>query len=340
MSDISLAAKNGIENDLWQTHSQLNTLYRKVLHRLGAADQVAVARKVEKAYRNYIKVAQEFYRAYIERLYARYHIPELQPVFTGLHLKQMELPPESVVDAQAAGVTSDVIASCHHTLICLGDLARYRTLQRPVKDRRWDNSLTYYSLSIALSPESGIGHHQIGLVHLEVRDYFHVVYHLYRAMACDKPYGLALGNLNRAFKEALKPSDTPTTLTDKDNLRNWFVKLLARFSKQEELKSYDEMEEEVLHRFSRALRIVDDSDLQDMLRIMILTNISAYHVAAKQARGESSFQSVLLNHTPLFLCTDCLVPCQKNGAKRPLWCPRSYFDGTSARSMPLPASFA
>ncbi|KAH8895052.1 hypothetical protein GQ53DRAFT_839417 [Thozetella sp. PMI_491] len=290
LGDTKFAAEKGIELDLWQTHLLINAVYRKVLHRLSSSHQKSTKRKVDNLYQHFLKVAQEFYRGYLQRISARYGIKELTHALRRLKLSEMELPPESQVNASASGVKYEVIASCHQTLICLGDLARYRTFQRPAEKRNWASALTAYELATSLSPDSGFGHHQTGLIYLETRDYFRAVYYMYRAMGCSRPHELAVGNLNRAFKEVLKPDAFASKKgwTDTAAMTNWFVKLHGRFAKGEERKAYDEMEEEVLHRFSRSLKVEGDANLHDALLKMIVTNIAAYSATVKKTIGHWS----------------------------------------------------
>jgi hypothetical protein len=257
-----------------------------VLARLQGNDFVVLRRKLEKLYSNYLKTAQYFYRGYLQRVCARYDMKDLTRIARRAELEEMPVPDKDKVDAAASQLDSIVTASCHKTLIYLGDLARYRTLLR-TKDRKWDGALSYYLLANELIPESGYGHHQCGVIHVENEDHLQVVYHLYRALACAQPHPNASTNLEREFRDLQKRKN----ITTKHALVTWFVKLHAFYYQGKEFTERKELESEVDHRLAVALKTGTGygSDL-DLLKL-VLTNITAY-VAAQDRIGSKKFRPV------------------------------------------------
>jgi len=268
------------------THTLVTKTYRKVLGRLQGNDHVVFKRKLEKLYSNYLKTAQYFYRGYLQRVCARYDMKDLKRIARQADLEEMPLPDKEKVDPTAAQLESVVKRSCHKTLIYLGDLARYRTLLR-TKDPKWDGALAYYLLANELIPESGLGHHQCGVIYVEIEDHLQVVYHLYRALACDMPHPNASTNLELEFRDLQRRRD----ITTKHALVTWFVKLHAFYSQGKEFTERKELEREVDHRLGLAMKTGKgyDSDL-DLLKI-ILINITAY-VAAQDKVASMDIQLV------------------------------------------------
>lgn len=268
------ANEKNAEDALWHTHTLVTKAYRKVLGRLQGDDNVVLRRKVEKLYAHYLKTAQYFYRGYLQRVCARYDMKDLKRIARRADLEEMPLPDKEKVDASATQLEDIVKRSCHKTLIYLGDLARYRTLLR-AKDPKWDNALAYYLLANELIPESGHGYHQCGVIYVEIGDHLQVVYHLYRALACDMPHPNASTNLDLEFRELQKRKD----ITTKHALVTWFVKLHAFYSQGKEFTERKELEKEVDHRLDLAMKSGKgyDSDV-DLLKI-VLINITAYVAA-------------------------------------------------------------
>ncbi|AEO58063.1 hypothetical protein MYCTH_2305083 [Thermothelomyces thermophilus ATCC 42464] len=293
--DMRAANEKNAEDALWHTHTLVTKTYRKVLGRLQGDDNVVLRRKVEKLYAHYLKTAQYFYRGYLQRVCARYDMKDLKRIARRADLQEMPLPDKEKVDASAAQLEDIVKRSCHKTLIYLGDLSRYRTLLR-AKDPKWDGALAYYLLANELIPESGHGYHQCGVIYVETGDHLQVVYHLYRALACDLPHPNASTNLDLEFRELQKRKD----ITSKHALVTWFVKLHAFYSQGKDFTERKELEREVDHRLGLAMKSGKgyDSDL-DLLKI-VLINITAYVAAQDKVaknwtdEGSRSCQFLLL----------------------------------------------
>lgn len=251
--------------------------------RLQGHDNAVLRRKLERLYSTYLKTAQYFYKGYLQRVCARYDMKDLRRIARQADLQEMPVPDADKVDPAAAHLDEIVKESCHKMLIYLGDLSRYRTLMRP-KDRKWDAALSYYFLANELIPESGYGHHQCGVIYVETEDHLEVVYHLYRALACDMPHPNAPTNLKREFNDLQKRKSTGI----KHALVNWFVKLHAFYFQGKEFAERKELESEVDHRLAVSMKTGTGlgSD-KDLLKI-ILINISAYVVAKEKIRSRKA----------------------------------------------------
>ncbi|KAK0673886.1 hypothetical protein QBC41DRAFT_103979 [Cercophora samala] len=278
--DFRVTKEKHVEDTLWQVHTLITKAYRKVLGRLNGNDNAVLRRRVERLYAAYLKTAQSFYKGWLQRVCARYSIKDLQRIARVIGI-EMSVPEAHKVDAAAQKLDEIVRDSCHKTLIYLGDLARYRTLLRN-KDRNWDNALSYYFLANDLAPESGYGHHQCGVIYAETDDHLHIVYHMYRAMVCDKPHPNAAPNLEREFRDIQKKRGGDA----RQVFITWFLKLQAFYYQGKEFSERKELENEVDHRLAVAMKsgTLFKSD-QDLLKI-ILINITSYAACAQKVQDK------------------------------------------------------
>ncbi len=284
-TDIQFAHENGVEGKLWHSHVCINNEYRKVTGHLKPSGQVVLLRNIEKQYAKHLKTAQYFYKGFIERLSARYQLPRLQRIAHRMKTEYIKV--DDVIDAKAASVDAQVTASCHHTLLHLGDLARYRTKQSRQKGQGFDTALVYYGLAHDIMPTSGDAHHQMGVVCADEKKDFDIVYHFYRAWAVKQPHPNVSKNLTSEFKSLISPS--PPTAGNaakepKQTFALWFVRLHAHFFMGEPFSQQDELEKEVLHRFEVLLTTPGSFAV---LQKALLINISAYDVALKKAQSQS-----------------------------------------------------
>lgn len=294
-ADFQYAADQKVEAALWQTHIILNSVYRKLLNKLSSPQQAVLKHQLEKVYKGFLKTSQFFYKGYMQRMCARYKMPELERIARGAQLNIMDVPPEERIDAVAAGIGQGIISSCHHTLTYMGDLSRYRSLYLP-HGRNFDICLTFYSLANDLMPDSGYGYHQMGLVFLEEKKHVEIVYHFYRALAAVKPHPNASSNLEVEFRDLLR-RDPPRARNPYDAFTFWFVRLHAYYHRGEHFTQRAELEEEVLHRFKLALKA---DDFGPTLLKMVLINICAFQIAQDKISGNAVAVS--------FFCANLLTP--------------------------------
>lgn len=281
--DFEFAAAQNAEEALWTAHTNINSEYRRCAGRLKQASHAVERRKLDKLYNNFLRVSQKFYKGYIQRISARYDIPELKRVALGMEMEQLEA--SDAVSPVPSELQAKVLRSCHATLIRLGDLARYRT-QAKQKNSSYDSALVCYNLAHHLMPSSGFAFHQMGIVNLDQANHLDVVYHFYRAWAIKSPHPNAKQNLEMEFKSILSPDSSKTKNTTpsvQDAFSMWFLRLHARFYKGEQFPQHKELENEVIHRLELAAK--NPSSRDDVLKMM-LVNISAHHVASSRYTGK------------------------------------------------------
>lgn len=281
--DFAFGVKENTEDVLWVLHTAINSEYRRIQSRLRQSAHAVERRKLEKHYNNFLRVAQKFYRGYIQRLAARYDVPELRRAARGIDVNLQDN--EDSISPVPTELSAMVLTSCHSTLLRLGDLSRYRTQARH-KNSTYQSALTYYSLAHLLKPQSGYAYHQMGMVHLDQGNHLDVVYNFYRSWAVDAPHPNAKANLEAEFKSLQLPNSSKsrqnTSSAAQDAFSMWFVRLHALFYKGENFPQQAELEGEVKHRLEMACH---SDQSADTLGKMALVNISALHIASTLYKG-------------------------------------------------------
>ncbi|EGX94444.1 Telomerase activating protein Est1 [Cordyceps militaris CM01] len=281
--DFEYAVSENTDEILWGLHTSINSEYRRILSRLKSSSQAVERRKTEKLYINFLRIAQKFYQGYIQRLSARYDIPELQRVAKGIEVEQMTA--SDLISPVPSELNAKVLRSCHSTLIRLGDLARYR-VQAKHKNSGYDMALTYYTLAQHLLPKSGFAFHQMGIVSLDQGSHLDGVYHFYRAWAIKFPHPNAKSNLEMEFRSLQQPASNKSKHASsgpQDAFIMWFVRLHALFYKGEAAPQYKELEREVIHRLEMA---ATNGSCGDVILKMSFINIAAQYIATIKCSGQ------------------------------------------------------
>lgn len=273
------------QSQLWDLHQAGRRYFRDALvpMRKEGAGKAVVARQLASIYRQWIKDAVAFYRAYIYRLNSAFGgIPELQTV---AHEMKQEVG-ESSQASLTPEVRNLVLNCCHQTLIHLGDLSRYRASEQLDKRPDFGPALGFYGLANTLRPSSGLGFHQQAVVQLELKDHLKAVYYLYRAAVVHDPHPLAAKNLQLEFgkvnaaweKGQLIPKTGPADPeAPRHILIGWFVRMHSMCAKGDVFRSHEELESELISQLSAAVK-KEGVMAETTLRRMTMTNLAAqYH---------------------------------------------------------------
>ncbi|KAF4975282.1 hypothetical protein FZEAL_7913 [Fusarium zealandicum] len=329
--DFEYAVAERTDHAMWTVHTAINNEYRRTMGRLRhlaqnsdkqKADKTAAdkrsngdkakgdkqnapkhrndkrnveKRKLGEKYLGFLHVAQEFYKGYVQRLAARYDMPELKRIALGIEVDGSST--SDVVSPVPDQIYPLVLNSCHYTLICLGDLGRYQ-VQTGLKKSSYRIALAYYSLAYDLKPDSGFPFHQMGIISLEEGKDLDVVYYFYRSIATADPHPNARQNLESKFKTILQPDKNPPKKQARgpsDAFVTWFTRLHASYYRDEVMSHSSELEREVLHRLDMASKSASHSEV---LFKMSLINISSYYVASQKfTESQSPAASRLCQHT-------------------------------------------
>ncbi|KAK1637194.1 telomerase activating protein Est1 [Colletotrichum phormii] len=280
--DFEYSAIEKVEANLWQAHGLVNAEYRKVLGKLRSSQLAVQKRKLDRMYSGFLKTAQKFYVAFVQRMSAVYPIPELQRIAEGI--KAEKLAEENPMANTTPAVRQIILKYVHLVLIHLGDLSRYR-MQARHKVPSYEAALTYYSLAHDILPNSGFAHHQMGIIYLDERKHLDIIYHFYRAMAIQDPHPMAAQNLESELKSLSAPT-TPARRTGppdpQEAFVTWFVKLHSHFSKGEPFPQHEGLEKEVINHLEMAIKA---PNTQPILLKMVLLNMSAFYVYNNKAKA-------------------------------------------------------
>ncbi|KAI8671330.1 hypothetical protein NCS57_00607800 [Fusarium keratoplasticum] len=329
--DFEYAVAERTDHAMWTVHTSINNEYRRTLGRLRhlaqhsdkhRADKTASEkrngekskgdkqstpkqqkndrrnvekRKLGEKYTHFLHVAQEFYKGYVQRLSARYDIVELKRIAQGIEVDGS--PSSDVISPVPSQIYPLVLNSCHYTLICLGDLARYY-VQSGLRKSSYRTALAYYSLAYDLKSDSGFPFHQMGIISLEEGKDLDVVYYFYRSIATADPHPNARQNLESKFKTILQPDKNPSkkqTRGPSDAFVTWFTKLHASYYRDEVMSHSSELEREVLHRLDMASKSASHTQV---LFKMALINMSSYYVATQKfTESQTPATSRFCQHT-------------------------------------------
>ncbi|XP_011869294.1 PREDICTED: protein SMG5 [Vollenhovia emeryi] len=88
-----------------------------------------------------------------------------------------------------------VMRLIHRSLVCLGDLSRYKL----ELNSNWDPMIAnrYYRMAIAIDPNVGMPHNQLGTIAGNKNYGLDAVYHYMRSLLCPEPFEGAEGNLRK-----------------------------------------------------------------------------------------------------------------------------------------------
>lgn len=194
-----------------------------------------------------------------------------------------------------------ILQSCHSTVIRLGDLSRYYTMELSEgKSRKWDRALRYYDLACSINPNLGVAHNQLAVIALAEGNHLQATYRLYRALSARDPYPTANGNLEIEFRKVLSAWEKGELASPEDpnaQLVASFIYLHAQCYKGVEFPEHDELENEVLRQIT--VDIKEHSLGIDLLQKFCLINISADANSQLRFKNKSSKEQRAYN-APLY----------------------------------------
>ena len=296
------AGKKGVE--LWSRHVDGRKHFHRYLSKFRKAtakEQPVATRSLIKFYLTFIKDSQRFYHDYIAELNGWFGgIPELETV---AHQLKGDGQGESSKSVTSPELSKKVLQSCHHSLICLGDLMRYRASEKLDKKPDFGPAIGYYGLACSLRPMSGMGHHQMAVIALdpEQRRHFRAIYHLYRSLVVEEPHPNAANNLSLEFEKInaawergeLVPKSQPNDPdAAKRTLEGWFIHLHSMCFKGQPFRGYEELEREVLGQLSAQTK---RAALDNGLMRMLMVNMAAQHNASENFQSSFTYYNLCSN---------------------------------------------
>lgn len=195
-------------------------------------------------------------------------------------------------DVSSSLVQQRAVQSCHMSLICLGDLSRYRATEKLDKTPDWGPAIGYYGLAGTLCPSSGKAYHQQSVIAFEEGDHFRATYYLYRSIVVYEPHPNALSNLELEFKKVRKAWSSgelvsATSANDRNGhrkaLASWIIRLHSKCFTGQTFKGYEELESEVLTRVQTELK---STTMDSTVSKICYINFAAQYNAAAQFQSQ------------------------------------------------------
>ena len=305
--DFHTANEKKIESKLWEAHGKVNARFRSQLAKFKDGEdkkKPVEKRKTEKLYLDFIKSSQRFYRGYIQRLASHFSgVPEVLQVAHEFKLESKIVEYLVIAWLTIAALSADkpvqadeklhsqILISCHSTLIHLGDLSRYRETELQSKERNWGPAKGYYDLAMTLDPSSGASYNQLAVIALADENHFNAIYYLYRAISVKNPFPTSRANLELDFKKVIdrhkKNALLPPQLQRKpgDVLKAHFVFYHASCYSGVDFKQRSELENEILTHLAVDLK---EYSLDGIVNRLTLINIAADHLARQKFISECS----------------------------------------------------
>ena len=198
----------------------------------------------------------------------------------------------------ATGSSKEVLRLCHQTLMCLGDLSRWRETQLVAKDRNWGPAISFYDLASRVYPASGASYNQLARIAQVEGDSFGAVYNLSRALAVEDPCRTSLDSLEQEFNrisdgahEKDEPNETSseTFADDYKEMMAMFLSLHASYQRGGIVELNDTRETKVLKLLAEGIRRGKFPGL--VLDKLVLINIAAEYRAFKGLGGYNSYSA-------------------------------------------------
>ncbi|KAH6664345.1 hypothetical protein F5X68DRAFT_265874 [Plectosphaerella plurivora] len=287
-----------VQGHMWSTHSIINNQYRTVLQRLRHQKTNVARSKLEKLHVRFLKTSFDFYKHYVQQLATKYGIPELEKAARMTNQTSPAAAADKVpVDELPPALKEGLLVACAMAIVHIGDLTRYLTQARSRKSKKseptekgGDAAVShpkpkvlephdYYNLASQLLPSLGHPYHQKGVMYLEDKNDFEVIFYFIKAIAVDTKHPMADQNLDQKFK-LLRTSEATTSIASQDPttiLRFWFIRLHGGYFGDVPFTKQEAIEKEVLGRLRMAIQL--HRDAQITLMKMVLINIAAHYIA-------------------------------------------------------------
>ncbi|TPX66358.1 hypothetical protein SpCBS45565_g04507 [Spizellomyces sp. 'palustris'] len=221
MLDYDLAATNDAEANLWKlVHYKTIEEFRKKLkeatsraRRAGrsiSAEDRKELRVLTSSFRNFLADATVFYLRFIWRLTHHFSLHTVELIV--LKKLDFDLPGENPDTLPHSQITPELqqraIATCHRSLIYLGDLARYREIHADRKEKNWLPAKMFYNIAIRLIPSNGNPFNQLAVINTYAGNVLGAVECYFRSLVIQQPFSTAQDNLTILFEKVQKRTPT------------------------------------------------------------------------------------------------------------------------------------
>ncbi|KAK9371027.1 hypothetical protein V1509DRAFT_574217 [Lipomyces kononenkoae] len=309
LKDLFAAHAADLDSVLWiRVHHPVIEGYKKLLHKIQPQIKTkpTEARKLQDFFVKFVKSASQFYRTYIQQLVAQFGVRELEPIIARFHMEVIRSPRAPKKPSDQLRVM--VLRSCHRSLVCLGDLSRYREMHSfDSVEKEWRPALNYYILAKQLCPSLGFPHNQIAVISIFEGSVLSSQYHFYRAMCVQEPFPTAAGNLSLGYKKFLNnpkiakvdgpyKRDEVAVSQTLESFLTWHANAYQTGRAPED----DTLEAGTLE--TLRTDIVDRKLTTDILTKVVLINICSYHIAKQDAMRKELAMQLLNFNVAMLAC--------------------------------------
>ncbi|KAK9464871.1 hypothetical protein V1512DRAFT_267365 [Lipomyces arxii] len=320
--DLPGSYKADLDEILWmKAHYVVFDLYRKRLAKMRPQIKTkpTESRKLNGHFVKFIKTSMFFYRTHVQRLISHFGVTELEPIVKRLHKEVIRSPrAPKVPDLK---IRQLVYRSCHRTLVCLGDLSRYREMHSFGSDEKdWRPATNYYFLAKQVLPGLGSPHNQLAVMAMYEGSVLSSAYHFYRAICVAQPFPTAQDNLKLAFRKFLKHGKVSKEegCKKRDEVEN--RKLLEPFLTWAARVSAGKLDNDALEiNILTELRVAVTNAIvtTDILMKIVLINLSTFYVICKSSGLTLVPQTAWFNVAIMTCLLECLNKELGNDTKKP-----------------------
>ncbi|KAJ3190592.1 Protein smg7, partial [Irineochytrium annulatum] len=231
----------------------------------------------------HLDMAANFYRIFILLLLSRID-DDISVVGIDLFLQNRAAMDPADIDERRDRLFNLV----HHSIICLGDLERYRSNYRKGQPQYLQASVHLYRQAIRVNPNNGKPYSQLAILAMNGKNYIDALYWYSLSMANNSPFPVAANNLHSFHRIVTAKMDSAVALPDQlsfseSSVANVFIQYhrMVVFPEDEalaRLETFDQffpMQSAVEKSFTRLLSIevplgVQSASLLQMLVILII----------------------------------------------------------------------
>jgi hypothetical protein len=153
-------------------------------------------------YRSYLTEATGFYIGFIIRIHTFFGIVD------SFVIEQLQLVWQNQSESCRYSITMpksefipDLIKVVYRSLICLGDLARYREIHADKRIRNWNLAQKFYKLANYIKPECGTAFNQLAVIDSHKGNDFCSIQLYLHSLVASEPFLTALENLQKQLEK-------------------------------------------------------------------------------------------------------------------------------------------
>ncbi|XP_033747838.1 LOW QUALITY PROTEIN: telomerase-binding protein EST1A-like [Pecten maximus] len=185
--DLDVANKHNTEQLLWKSvYYQVIEVFRKILSEEKDEETKTQLTQI-------LNQGTEFYERLLQKLQQTFNF-QLEAF-----LDTSVLPPDNI-----SRTVKLALLSTQRTLICLGDIARYREQSSDTGKVNYGRARNWYSKAQQIAPKNGRPYNQLAILALYTRRKLDAVYYYMRSLAASNPFLTARESLISLFDEARK----------------------------------------------------------------------------------------------------------------------------------------